>query len=292
MTERMALVATDFSADARRAARRVARLCADGVFTRGRLLHVIQRSWIDVLRRLMDLPAEQERALLEDARMRLDAEAALIAEDTGFLLEAGVRIGAINQAVQDEATSADLLALGAHGLHPLRDFAIGTTAEHLLRQADTPLLIVRADPGGAYSTVLVATDFSVHAQHALRLACMIAPTATIHVRHVYELPFEGMLQFAGLNHENVAEFRSRAHADAAAEMQRFITTTGIDPARVHTTLSSAEHIPTALHETTKLLGADLVVVGKHGRNIAENLLLGSVTLHLLAESSCDVLVAM
>ena len=36
--------------------------------------------------------------------------------------------------------------------------------------------------------------------------------------------------------------------------------------------------------------ADLIVVGKHGSHIAEELLLGSVTKHVLAESQCDVLV--
>ncbi len=36
---------------------------------------------------------------------------------------------------------------------------------------------------------------------------------------------------------------------------------------------------------------DLIVVGKHGRNMIEDLLLGSVTSHVLAESLCDVLVS-
>jgi len=36
---------------------------------------------------------------------------------------------------------------------------------------------------------------------------------------------------------------------------------------------------------------DLVVLGKHGRSAAEDLLLGSVTKHVLAEGRSDVLVA-
>ena len=36
--------------------------------------------------------------------------------------------------------------------------------------------------------------------------------------------------------------------------------------------------------------ADLLVVGKHGSHIAEELLLGSVTKHVLAEAQGDVLV--
>jgi len=37
-------------------------------------------------------------------------------------------------------------------------------------------------------------------------------------------------------------------------------------------------------------GADLIVVGKHSSHIGEELLLGRVTKHVLAESQCDVLV--
>jgi CPA2 family monovalent cation:H+ antiporter-2 len=38
------------------------------------------------------------------------------------------------------------------------------------------------------------------------------------------------------------------------------------------------------------LDCDLIVMGKHGRHVTEELLLGSVTKHVLAESECDVLV--
>lgn len=37
--------------------------------------------------------------------------------------------------------------------------------------------------------------------------------------------------------------------------------------------------------------ADLVVMGKHGQSVAEDLLLGSVSKHVLAEGTTDVLVS-
>ena len=39
----------------------------------------------------------------------------------------------------------------------------------------------------------------------------------------------------------------------------------------------------------KQLGADLIVIGKHG-SMVEDLLVGSVTRHILSDSKCDVLV--
>ncbi|MHB1402423.1 MAG: universal stress protein [Thiobacillus sp.] len=43
------------------------------------------------------------------------------------------------------------------------------------------------------------------------------------------------------------------------------------------------------HEQTT--DADLIVMGKHGQSVMEELLLGSVTKHVLAYSSSDVLIA-
>jgi len=43
------------------------------------------------------------------------------------------------------------------------------------------------------------------------------------------------------------------------------------------------------HEQTT--DADLIVMGKHGQSVMEELLLGSVTKHALAYSSSDVLIA-
>ncbi|MCB1982797.1 MAG: universal stress protein, partial [Rhodoferax sp.] len=46
-----------------------------------------------------------------------------------------------------------------------------------------------------------------------------------------------------------------------------------------------------LVEQEQVLDCDLVVIGKHGQSAAEDLLLGSVTKHVLAEGQSDVLVA-
>jgi len=44
-------------------------------------------------------------------------------------------------------------------------------------------------------------------------------------------------------------------------------------------------------EHEQMMDADLIVMGKHGQSALEELLLGSVTLHVLAYSSSDVFIA-
>ena len=57
--------------------------------------------------------------------------------------------------------------------------------------------------------------------------------------------------------------------------------------------TSVIHGATALRvlEQEEELGADLIVLGKHGADMTEELLLGSVTKHVLAHARCDVLAA-
>jgi nucleotide-binding universal stress UspA family protein len=47
----------------------------------------------------------------------------------------------------------------------------------------------------------------------------------------------------------------------------------------------------AIVENELVLACDLIVMGKRGRNRVEEVLLGSVTSHVLAESAGDVLVS-
>ncbi|MBP6482343.1 MAG: hypothetical protein KA310_15920, partial [Pseudomonadales bacterium] len=68
---RTVLSATDFSADARQAAERAALLCAVGAMAGSTLLHVMQASWLDSVRRLVKLPAEAEAAMLAEATAKL-----------------------------------------------------------------------------------------------------------------------------------------------------------------------------------------------------------------------------
>ena len=285
------LCATDFSADARQAAERAALLCAGGAMAASTLLHVIQASWLDSVRRLVKLPAEAEAAMLAEASARLAQWSSEIAARTGCMPEAQARIGSVVDTLLGESEAHELLALGARGRHPLRDFALGTTAEHLLRRTCKPLLVVRQPAQASYRKVLVAVDFSPHSRTALAWAGRLGPLADVHALHVFEMPFEGMMHYSGVDAALIERYRREAHAEASAEMRRFAAACPVDARRLHTEIASGEHIPSALRDRALALDADLVVVGKHGKSIAEQLLLGSVTLHMLAECPCDVLVA-
>lgn len=98
------------------------------------------------------------------------------------------------------------------------------------------------------------------------------------------------MRYASVTEETIQEYRAKARAQAEADLQRFIDAFGVDDGRLHRSIEQGGHVPTKLLDKVREIGADLVVVGKHGQSLTEALLLGSVTLHLLAACPCDVLV--
>ena len=282
------LAATDFSADARRAAERAALLCATAGLSRGAILHVLESSWLDALKRF-SLRAELDQSRTNASRA-LDDWVATIRERSGVTLEPQVRVGKVLNTILEASADFDVLALGARGNHPLRDFAVGTTAERLLRQIHKPILVVKNEAATPYQRVLVAVDFSPHSRRALAGGTALAPQGEIYLAHVFEALFEVEMRYASVTEETIQEYRAKARAQAEADLQRFIDAFGVDDGRLHRSIEQGGHVPTKLLDKVREIGADLVVVGKHGQSLTEALLLGSVTLHLLTACPCDVLV--
>jgi len=81
----------------------------------------------------------------------------------------------------------------------------------------------------------------------------------------------------------------KARIQAEAKLARFIKEAGVEPLRFVRFITYG-HAPSKLPEIARKQGADLIIVGKHGKWRIEEFLLGSVTLHVLSQSQCDVLV--
>ena len=84
--------------------------------------------------------------------------------------------------------------------------------------------------------------------------------------------------------------RQQARTQAVQQMHALATSAGLKAG--HWEPCIVEGDPSLRMAQQELaLDCDLVVLGKHGQSAAEDLLLGSVTKHMLAEGSADVLVS-
>lgn len=272
------LVATDMAEQGDIALRRGAAL-AKGRNAQLILLHVMQDGLPD------DLHATFEGALMA----RLEGQATDLRERFGLDVVARIGVGTDWMVILDriEAEGADLLIMGAHRNPGLIDLFRGTTVERVAKACDVPLLVARDDTDRPYSSVLLATDFSLAAREALVAAHRLAPAARIRLLHCYSVPFGGVLR--GTARKGVmAHERQLARAEAETGMDTFLggLETIVGPSDRE--LIEGETV-SAIREEIRSAPTDLLVVGTHGRSRLSEALLGSVARGFMADPPCDIL---
>ena len=287
-TIRSILVATDFSDDASHAVRRAAQL-ATQLAARMALLHVMSGPSLRALREIFPNPADAETKLIADAQRMLDELSTSLGQIDKTLVTAQVKIGKALDEILLASAQHDLLVLGAHGLNPLRDLLLGTTAARLLRKSIRPVLVAKQSPKGPYQRVIVPVDFSPHSVQALKTAMHIAPSADITIIHVFDVPFEGKLWLAGVADEEIHRYRIQTRQQALSKIGDLVGGLDAAPYRFRHVVEHGD-APRVILDKEQELEADLIVIGKHGQSIIEDMFLGSVTRHVLADSKCDVLV--
>ena len=135
-----------------------------------------------------------------------------------------------------------------------------------------------------YKKILVAIDLSEESAAVVERARAIADghSAELHLIHVIEpLSFayggDIPMDFSGIQDE--------IHQQAAAQLKRFGEAEGIAEDKQYIVLGRPE---VEIHSKAEELGADLIVVGSHGR-YGLALLMGSTANGVLHGATCDVL---
>jgi nucleotide-binding universal stress UspA family protein len=285
------LATTDLSAPARHAAGRAA-LVAQYVGAALHVVHVISDPVLGSLRRLLEGSPEDVELRL---RGKIDRDVAQLgehlAQTLGAAVTADVVTGPLIAGILGHAAAnrADLLVLGAQGASFMRHLMLGSTAERLVRKSDLPLLVVKQPPHEPYRRVMVAVDFTPASLAALDLARAVAPHADIVLLHAYDVPYENWMQSVEVGEDAMRHYQQAARQRALQETQAFLESAGLTVADLPTVVLKGD--PTLrILEQEQELDCDLIVVGKQGETVPEELLLGSVTKHVLRQSQSDVLV--
>lgn len=288
------LAATDFSEPATDAVERAALVTATRNVQRLEILHVVNRGTLQGLRKMLHAaPAEAERQLVEEAEVAVRRLAEEIAKKHGIAVTSSVEIGNVASAIVSHAESIDasLIVLGVRGANLLRELVLGTTAEKVMRRSTRPLLVVKVRPDMPYRNALVPVDFSAHSRNAFEVGREVTgPHARVTLMHAYEIPFESKLQYAGLDDETIFKYRTESKKEAEAALRKFAADVGAVGKDTPQVVVHG-YPPKMIREKELEIGADLIAIGKHGESKMEELLVGSVSEHVVERSDCDVLVA-
>ncbi len=135
-----------------------------------------------------------------------------------------------------------------------------------------------------YKTLLMAVDLREESAEVAARAKALAEAngATLHIIHVIEpLSFayggDIPMDFSGIQEE--------IHEQAKQQLERFAGECNVSTERQHIVLGRPE---VEIHATAEEVGADLIVVGSHGR-YGLALLMGSTANGVLHGATCDVL---
>lgn len=286
------VAATDLSAPSRHAADRAMRL-ARGVRAAVHLVHAVATSALDDLRHWLGDDARALSALQDQARGSLHAQATELARRHGTHVNEHLVAGHPVEAVAREAErhQADLVVTGTRGAGFLRGVVVGSTAERIARRSRRPVLMVRQAAHEQYRRVLVPLDFSPWSAGAIELAARIAPQGTLVLMHAVVLPYGGKLRLAGVADEVVKHYSEQARNDAVQRLHQMAEAAGLTEQRLHTIVVEGADPWMQVAQQEQEYDCDLIVIGKHGRHVLEELLLGSTTRMVLSECSADVLVS-
>jgi nucleotide-binding universal stress UspA family protein len=262
------------------------------------LVHALSSGALAQLEQLLGLESAVPAQLIEQAQQALDTLAHELSTAHGLAVDCVVLQGAVLDQLTQEANriEADIVGVGARGVGFVRHFLLGSTAERLLRKSAHPVLVVKQASHGPYRRVLVAVDFSAWSAPLIELARAVAPGAHLVLLSAYEVPFEGKLRFASVSEDTIESYRVTSHQAASLQLQALAlalaASIGVMPSDWTPCIPHADPLQ-AIIEHAQALDCDLIVIviGKQGQSMTEDLLLGSVTTHVLVESVGDVLVA-
>ena len=256
---RSVLVATDLSARSDRAVDR-AQFLAQSWGVRLKVTHVVEPgSW---LAHNPDRVREAVKAILPDPAADVD-----IVVPDGPAPKAIVRVA--------DQLNCGLIVTGVARFNHAGDFVVGTAVDHMVRTAHAPVLVVKQRPRGMYKTLLVATDFSSCSRHALLTAANMFPEAVILVVHADNSPFD-----VWLKSDDAAEFCTPRGQE---DLDAFLDEPTI-PQDVRDRIiprSAVGIVSAVIDDLARESGADLVVIGTHGRSGFVRKVVGSMAESIL-----------
>jgi len=193
---------------------------------------------------------------------------------------------------------ADLILVGSHGHGAIGRFLLGSVAQGVLRTAPCSVEIVRTPPTSMSSPrkILLATDGSECSVGAARaIASELWPQGSVFkVLSAEELMVAGnQMEAASLSAIYPASLLEELVTQARERTRSAVHTAAGILRQAGLTVDDKGSMPfgeprSAILDTAKDWGADLIVVGSHGKRGLDRFLLGSVSEAVAIHAPCSV----
>lgn len=250
------------------------------------LLHVVEPYPVYVKMRF-PTTSSQERLEVVAAQMRTQlAERTQRPDMARFKIETEVRVGKpfVELISLCRDWKGDVIVVGVSPRGEER--FLGSTGERVLRKSPTPVLIAKQDLAIGPKTILIPTDFSACAQKAAReaLALVRGFGGRAVFLHVLDLPSIYPTAYGA----DPIMVPPVVPGDLEPDWQEFLQDLPLEEVLWEKQTREGRAAQTIADAAVEV-GADLIVIGTHGRTGIAHMLLGSVAEQVLHAAPCSVL---
>jgi nucleotide-binding universal stress UspA family protein len=239
---------------------------------------------------------DEERTLLRDRVAAYFSSVAAAGVTVDVVVDVGQPARCILGCADD--ISADVIVMATHGASGFEHLVLGSVAEKVLRKARCGVLTVsprvRAPSARPFTRILCPVDFSDPSLAAFEAAVALAQAAAaaLTVVHVVEWPWReppapAAQDMPPAQAAALVEFRRYVETSATMRLEKLTVGVALQP-RPALSIVHGKSSVEILH-VAEQIGAELIVMGVHGRNVLDMALFGSTTNHVVRQATCPVL---
>lgn len=277
---RRVLVAYDGSESCKNALRQAIRLAAR------------EQSWIKVVAVVPPYEGDLElvgvsniREAISGPGEKLLADARSLAQAEGVSVITNLEEGEPYERIVNvaESENCDIIVMGRKGRHHIERALMGSVTARVIGHTHKDVLVIPKGVELGWGKVLLATDGSAFSETATEHAIDLVRTCGCELEVVTVLDINEEFYAQAPDSAAAMAVKARELLEAIAERTR--------ASGIKTGVSVREGEPyLAITGRAREYGADIIVMGSHGRKGISRLLMGSVTEKVIGHADCPVLV--
>lgn len=233
--------------------------------------------------------------IMEQVNTALRSAADLVLEEaarTACSVSAEVQVtgsvlrGPVAATLIDQSIAAQVLVLGARGIGAVSHLLLGSVSTHVVAHAHCPVVVTRSVESSPAARVVLGVDGSGSSEAAVGFAFAQASVRSAELVAVHCV--------SDLSGPAVDLVLSEDYQEQMKVAGQRLLSEALAGCEEGSTEVSVRHVVQVDHPATALLnaarGAELLVVGSHGRGAFSGMLLGSVSQEVLRRADCPVAV--